>query len=125
MGPRKDAGVQGAERSGPQGGVTFDFSPQFVAVNDYYFYVQDPEWGPAFLKFGTYVPIRSSGVSTATSGSGKVRQQLRRADVAFDSLDNGFRACADPTRLHAIGDQLGPADVQDFSIAGPRGCRRR
>ena len=34
------------ERSGPQGGVSFDFSRQSVAVNHYYFYVQDPEWGP-------------------------------------------------------------------------------
>jgi hypothetical protein len=42
------------KRSGPQGSVTFDFSRQSVAVNHYYFCVQDPEWGPAFLKFGTY-----------------------------------------------------------------------
>ena len=43
-----------------------------------------------------------------------MKQQLRRADVAFDSLDNGFLACADPTRLQAICDPLGPADVQAF-----------
>ena len=34
------------KRAGPQGGVTFDFSRQSVAVNHYYFYVQDPDWGP-------------------------------------------------------------------------------
>ena len=45
------------KRSGPQGGVTFDFSRQSVAVNHYYFYVQDPDWGPAFLKFGTYEAV--------------------------------------------------------------------
>src|SRR5262245_32967826 len=28
----------------------FDFSRQSVAVNHYYFYVQDRDWGPAFLK---------------------------------------------------------------------------
>jgi hypothetical protein len=32
------------KRSGPQGGVTFDFSRQSAAVNHDYFYVQDPEW---------------------------------------------------------------------------------
>src|SRR5262249_39561045 len=33
-----------------------DFSRQPVAVNHYYFYVQDRDWGPAFLKIGTYLP---------------------------------------------------------------------
>jgi hypothetical protein len=37
---------------------------------------------------------------------------LRRDHVPFDSLDNGFLGCADPTRLQAISGQLGPADVQ-------------
>lgn len=99
------------KRSGPQGGVTFDFSRQSVAVNHYYFYVQDPEWGPAFLKFGTYVPYP---IKLCLNGHEWVKQQLRRAQVPFDSLDNGFLACADPTRLQAICDQLGPADVQAF-----------
>ena len=50
------------KRSGPQGGVTFDFTRQSVSVNHYYFYVQDPEWGPAFVKIGTSSRIRSSCV---------------------------------------------------------------
>src|SRR5713101_7831289 len=99
------------KRSGPQGGVTFDFSRQAVAVNHYYFYVQDPEWGPAFLKLGTYLPYP---IKVCLNGHEWVKQQLRRADVAFESLDNGFLACADPTRLQAMCDQLGPADVQAF-----------
>ena len=99
------------KRSGPQGGVTFDFSRQAVAVNHYYFYVQDPEWGPAFLKLGTYLPYP---IKLCLNGHEWVKQQLRRARVPFDSLDNGFLACADPARLQAICDQLGPADVQAF-----------
>ena len=99
------------KRVGPQGGVTFDFSRQSVAVNHYYFYVQDPEWGPAFLKLGTYIPYP---IKLCLNGHEWVKQQLRRADVAFDSLDNGFLACADPTRVQAMCDQLGPADVQAF-----------
>ena len=95
----------------PRGGVTFDFSRQLVAVNHYYFYVQDPEWGPAFLKFATYLPYP---IKLCLNGHEWVKQQLRRAHVAFDSLDNGFLACADPTRLQAVCDQLGPADVQAF-----------
>jgi hypothetical protein len=99
------------KRSGPQGGVTFDFSRQAVAVNHYYFYLQDPEWGPAFLKVGTYLPYP---IKLCLNGHEWVKQQLRRADVAFESLDNGFLTCADPARLQTICDQLGPADVQAF-----------
>jgi hypothetical protein len=93
------------------GGVTFDFSRQAVAVNHYYFYVQDPEWGPAFLKLGTYLPYP---IKLCLNGHEWVKQQLRRAAVAFESLDNGFLACAEAARLQTICDQLGPADVQAF-----------
>src|SRR5207245_2412268 len=34
--------------------------------------------------------------------------------LAFESLDNGFRWCADPARLQRICDRLGPSDVQRF-----------
>jgi hypothetical protein len=91
--------------------VSFDFSRQSVAVNHYYFYVQDADWGPAFLKMGTYLPYP---IKLCLNGHEWVKQQLRRERVAFDSLDNGFLACADPTRLQVICDQLGPADVQAF-----------
>ena len=37
--------------------MTFDFTRQSVSVNHYYFYVQDPEWGPAFVKVGTYLQV--------------------------------------------------------------------
>ncbi len=99
------------KRSGPQGGVTFDFSRQSVGVNHYYFYVQDREWGPAFLKLGTYLPYP---IKLCLNGHEWVKQQLRRDQVAFESLDNGFLACADPAHLQTICDQLGPADVQAF-----------
>lgn len=99
------------KRSGPQGGVTFDFSRHWVAVNHYYFYVQDPEWGPAFLKLGTYLPYP---IKLCLNGHEWVKQQLRRAGVAFESLDNGFRSCADPARVQTLCDALGPADVQAF-----------
>ena len=36
--------------------VSFTFSRQSVYVNQVYFYLQDREWGPAFIKVGTYLP---------------------------------------------------------------------
>jgi hypothetical protein len=82
-----------------------------VAVNHYYFYLQDREWGPAFVKIGTYVPYP---VKLCLNGHEWVKQQLARSRMRFESLDNGFLSCAAPERLQAICDALGPADVQAF-----------
>src|SRR6266508_3122777 len=89
----------------------FDFSRQSVAVNHYYFYVEDRDWGPAFLKIGTYLPYP---VKLCLNGHEWVKQRLRRDRINFDSLDNGFLSCADSTALQAACDALGPADVQAF-----------
>jgi hypothetical protein len=99
------------KRTGPGTRVTFDFSRQSVAVNHYYFYVHDRDWGPAFLKIGTYLPYP---VKLCLNGHEWVKQQLQRAHLAFESLDNGFLSCAAPDRLQTIADRLGPTDVQRF-----------
>jgi len=99
------------KRCGPGKAVTFDFSRQPVWVNHYYFYLQDAAWGPAFIKIGTYVPYP---IKICLNGHEWVKQQLRRKQIAFTSLDNGFLACADPVRLQTICDQLGPRDLQQF-----------
>jgi hypothetical protein len=100
-----------AHKAAQPGQGLFDFSRQSVSVNHYYFYVQDREWGPAFLKIGTYLPYP---VRVCLNGHEWVKQQLRREGIGFDSLDNGFLACHDPQRLQAVCDTLGPADVQSF-----------
>jgi len=46
----------------PHGGTTFTFSRQLVFVKHYYFYVQDREWGPAFIQVGTYLPDPGAGL---------------------------------------------------------------
>jgi hypothetical protein len=93
------------------GSVTFDFSRQAVAVKHFYFYVHDRDWGPAFLKIGTYVPYP---IKLCLNGHEWVKQRLHRQRVRFTSLDNGFLACPDPAALQAACDALGPADVQAF-----------
>jgi hypothetical protein len=97
--------------AGPQGGTRFTFSRQLVYVKHYYFYLQDQQWGPAFVKVGTYLPYP---VRVYLNGHEWVKQQLRREGIAFESLDNGFRWSADPVRLQQVCDALGPADVQAF-----------
>jgi hypothetical protein len=107
----KQRSFKAQKRRGPQGGVTFDFSRQWVAPTQYYFYVQDREWGPAFVKIGTYLPYP---IKLCLNGHEWVKQQLRRQRIRFESLDNGFLACADPAALQATCDALGPADVHAF-----------
>lgn len=96
---------------GPHGGVRFDFSRQPAFVNHLYFYLQDPRWGPAFFKMGTYAPFP---LKLCLNGHEWAKQRLREEKIPFESLDNGFFSCADPKRLQEICDTLGPADVQDF-----------
>jgi hypothetical protein len=91
--------------------VHFSFSRQSVAVKQYYFYLQDAEWGPAFIKIGTYLPYP---VRVCLNGHEWLKQQARKEAIPFESLDNGFRWCADPERLQQLADALGPADVQAF-----------
>lgn len=91
--------------------VRFQFSMQSVFVRTYYFYLQDAEFGPAFIKIGAYAPYP---VKVCLNGHEWAKQQLRRAGVTFESLDNGFLTCTDPDRLQTICRELGPEHVQAF-----------
>lgn len=91
--------------------VRFQFSMQSVFVRTYYFYLQDAEFGPAFIKIGAYAPYP---VKVCLNGHEWAKQQLRQAGIAFEALDNGFLKCADPERLQTICQQLGPEQVQAF-----------
>ena len=91
--------------------VRFQFSMQSVFVRTYYFYLQDREFGPAFIKIGAYAPYP---VKVYVNGHEWAKQQLRRAGLTFESLDNGFLSCTDPEHLQAICSQLGPEQVQAF-----------
>jgi len=91
--------------------VSFDFSRQAVYVKVYYFYVQDAEFGPAFIKVGTYAPFP---VKVCLNGHEWAKQQLRQAGVAFEALDNGFLSCAATERLQTICQQLGPEPIQAY-----------
>jgi hypothetical protein len=94
-----------------RGGVSFDFSPQSVCVKHYYFYVQDLDWGPGFLKVCTYLPYP---VKLCLNGHEWVKQQLRRERIGFEALDNGFLTCRRPERLQQLCDALAASHVQAF-----------
>jgi len=102
---------KGSKKSRSSGGFTFGFTRQSVAVNHYYFYLLDPEWGPAFLKIGSYAPYP---VKLCLNGHEWVKQRLRRERIRYEALDNGFLSCRKPERLQEICDELGPEHVQAF-----------
>jgi hypothetical protein len=87
------------------------FRTTAAAVNQYYFYVLDPQWGPAFVKFGSYAPFTGR---VCLNGHEWAKCQMRRAGLTFEALDNGFRACDAPERLQGICDRLSPNDVEAF-----------
>jgi hypothetical protein len=91
--------------------VGFQYSRQPVHVNHYYFYLQDEDFGPAFIKICSYAPFT---LKVCLNGHEWAKRQLCKEGIAFEALDNGFRSCADPARLQAICDALGAAQIQAF-----------
>jgi len=91
--------------------VFFDYSRQSVFVNHYYFYIQDDDFGPAFIKVCTYAPY---AVKLCLNGHEWAKRQLGKRGIAFEALDNGFLSCEDPDALQEVCDQLGPDQIQTF-----------
>jgi len=83
--------------------------PSTAMVNQYYFYGVDADFGPFFLKLGSYFPYTGR---LCVNGHEWAKRQLAKEGIAYEPLDNGFRACADPERLQAICDRLGPGQIE-------------
>ena len=80
-------------------------------VNHFYFYLWDPEWGPAFWKVNCYAPFP---VWIWLNGHEWAKRQLDKARIGYAALDNGFGSCADPGLLQRLCDRLGPGAVSAF-----------
>jgi hypothetical protein len=72
-------------------------------VNHYYFYGVDRDFGPFFFKFSSYFPYTAKFY---LNGHEYLKRQLADEGIAYEPLDNGVRACADPTRMQALADGL-------------------
>jgi hypothetical protein len=79
-----------------------------VYVNHYYFYIDDQEFGPLFIKVCSYAPW---GIKLCLNGHEWAKRQLDKKKIAYEALDNGFLSCADPRRLQEICDALGPENI--------------
>ena len=90
---------------------SFEYFKEDRRVGIYYFYILDPEFGPGFIRLGTYAPWPGR---VWLNGHEWVKRQAVRDGLVFTALSNGFQSTPDPTRLQALCDQLGPTDVQAF-----------
>jgi hypothetical protein len=103
--------VAGWRDGGPDGHPHFEFHRQSIFPNNYYFYILDPEWGPAFIKTIAYAPWP---VWVYLNGHEWAKRQAAKQNIDFRALDNGFASCDDPTMLAEICARLSAADVHAF-----------
>ena len=80
-----------------------------VYVNHYYFYIDDEEFGPLFLKICSYAPW---SMKLCLNGHEWAKRQLDKRHIAYEALDNGFLSCAEPAKLQRICDELGPEQIE-------------
>jgi hypothetical protein len=107
----RTTGWKGTKRALDRGGFGFGFSRVSVYVNQYYCYLWDAEFGPAFIKLSGYAPW---GGRVWLNGHEWAKRQLTKRGVAYESLDNGFRQVADPAALDAVTASLGPDQIRMF-----------
>jgi hypothetical protein len=79
-----------------------------VYVNHYYFYIDDEDFGPLFIKICSYAPW---GMKLCLNGHEWAKRQLEKRKLAYEALDNGFLSCADPVKLQQVCDSLGPENI--------------
>src|SRR3984885_13979274 len=80
-----------------------------VYVNHYYFYIDDADFGPLFIKVCSYAPW---GTKLCLNGHEWAKRQLEKKGIAYQALDNGFLSCAEPNQLQEICDSLGPEQIE-------------
>ena len=105
--------VRTEKRRNPTTGQAYPWLVRSTAmVNHFYFYAVDGDFGPFFLKFGTYFPYNAK---LCLNGHEYVKRQLTQRGIPFEPLDNGILSCEDPRRVQAICDGLSAAKIEAFA----------
>jgi hypothetical protein len=79
-----------------------------VYINHYYFYIDDADFGPLFIKVCRSAPW---GIKLCLNGHEWAKRPWAKRGIAFEALDNGFLSCAEPKKLQEICDSLAPDDI--------------
>lgn len=102
----------GSTKSLPKPGwVDIGFVRRSQFVNQYYLYVWDQQWGPAFIKISSYAPW---GGRVYLNGHEWLKRQLALQGVGFRALDNGLASCERPEILEQLCQSLGAPAVRRF-----------
>jgi len=80
-------------------------------VNHFYIYAFDDDFGPFFIKFGSYFPYTAR---CCINGHHFAQRQAAKAGIGFEALDNGFASCDDPAALQEICDSLSAERIDAF-----------
>ena len=100
------------KRINPTTGAAYPWLVKRTAmVNHFYIYAVDDDFGPFFVKFCTYFPYNAK---VCLNGNEWAKCQATQSGIEFEALDNGFAACADPTRLQKICDRLDANKIDRF-----------
>src|SRR5258705_824180 len=77
-------------------------------VNQFYFYCNDDDYGPFFIKFCSYFPYNAK---LCINGHEWAKRQAAKKGIQFTALDNGFATVEDPVKIQKLGDRLGPDQI--------------
>jgi hypothetical protein len=103
--------VRTEKRRHPTTGQTYPWLIRgSVLAKVYYWYIVDEDFGPLFIKFGSYFPYP---VKVCVNGHEFLLRQLAKAGVAHEALDNGLLSCADAALAQRIA-----AALDERAIAG-------
>ena len=80
-------------------------------VNHYYFYCVDEDFGPFFLKYGSYFPYTAK---LCINGHEYLKRQLQKEGIGFEALDNGILSCENPARMQEIANGLSAEKIFDL-----------
>jgi hypothetical protein len=78
-------------------------------VQQYYFYIQDRDFGRMFLRVCPYFPFSAR---LCLNGHEWLACRLRQEGIAFEQCANAFRSCTNPARLQELSDQFSAADLE-------------
>ena len=81
-----------------------------VMCNQYFFYIFGENFGPLFIKYGSYFPYTCR---VNLNGHEYAKRQLAKEGIDYEELDNGVLSCDDPQRLQQILDELDEGKIQE------------
>jgi hypothetical protein len=75
----------------------------------------DADFGPFFLKFGTYFPYTAK---LCINGNEWAKRQAAKAGIGFTPLDNGFAAIDDPADVAILQAEFSLTQMLDRPVSG-------